>query len=153
MPNEPSTPASYLTVNGNLKHILDRVENIETNKETKKKEVASIVTLACDVPALKGTLVRLLSAQGLVDLDEAQQKAAGVVLNGLKTFAVSVNDFSTEKLEVIVAGEGRTKSTTEAFDKFVKPKVSEELVKAIKASLDRLPAARAAHGDEEQPAD
>jgi U1 small nuclear ribonucleoprotein C len=124
-PEQP-VAANYLTVEPNLKLILDRVEKEEDNKETKKKEPASCLTVACegklfwewygkDLPAYATFLLPQLKEQKL-----AMNFIQTILQRELKTIGFAIVALDQTNFNCIVAAEMSSGKSAQTYERLIR---------------------------------
>jgi hypothetical protein len=139
-PAEPPAPPSYLTVKPELKTMLDRIEKLEVNKKSNKKEAASVITVVCDVGAIEESFKKRIREQ----LDEVPmsdlQKGMVVglwntLLKDMRTVGASVVAYDQNNANVHLALEVASRNFADSLEKTFNT-LAPLALPAIKDALD-----------------
>ncbi|MFO0880166.1 MAG: DUF1559 domain-containing protein [Gemmataceae bacterium] len=123
---EASVPASWMTVDPSLKTMLDRIEKLEENKNTRRKEPVSLVTIVGLMEPLQAPLMAEFSKQ-LVEQDVdflkrmVAQQLINTELKRIRTVGASLVAFDQRRADVSCAVEYTDRKDAERVDKQLQP--------------------------------
>lgn len=123
---ESTTPRSWMTIDHSLKLLLDRIEKLEDNRTTRRKEPASLVTVVGMFSSIHGPIMtevnKQLSEQEMPSLQKflAQQFISNE-LRKFKTVGVSLVSFDQREAKLVVAAEYRDRRDALAHHKQLQP--------------------------------
>jgi len=124
---EATIPASWMTVEPAMKAVLDRIEKLEENKTTKRKEPASVVTIAAQGKLLTDTLGKMVE-QALAEHTEgnpAQRLALRLLvrneLRKVESLGASIQVFDQRDAAVAVAAALRSPDDAKRLATLVQP--------------------------------
>jgi len=127
-------------VDKSLKAVLDRIEKIDENPTTRKKEAASVVTIAALVEALQGPIMAEFNKQRAeqgVSMPQrfVEQQVANTQFRNYNAVGGSLVTFSQQNARVDLAVEARDQKTVSNHEKTLRPLLP-LLLPAFKAALN-----------------
>jgi hypothetical protein len=118
-PPPPPVLSDYLTIDPDLKVILDRMEKREENKETKKKELVNCIAVALNAEVILDAVAQEARKQFTGGLVERAQFEAGLlaVRSQFKNVGISLVSYDQTSSSAVVALEVASTSVAQSAEK------------------------------------